>query len=209
MSKEIHKYCEDLSNQDDQILNDLKEYAYKNEKMYQMICGPIVGNFLSLMIKILQPKNVLEIGTYLGYSSIKMAQELPEDGKIDTCELMEQHASTAQNFIDKTMHKNKIKIHIGDALKTIQNFSTSSFDMAFIDADKINYLNYYMYASRLVKKGGYIILDNMLWGGEVLDPKSAEGIAIRETAEYINNDQRTTNFMVPIRDGLMVVQVNE
>ena len=209
MNKEIHEYCETFSDNDSQILNDLKEYAYKNEKMYQMICGPLVGNFLALMIKILQPKNVLEIGTYLGYSSIKMAQELPEKGEIHTCELMEQHASTAQSFINKTPYKNKIKIHIGDALETIQKFSTTSFDMAFIDADKINYLNYYMYASRLVKKRGYIILDNMLWGGDVIDPKSSEGIAIRETAEYINNDPRVTNFMVPIRDGLMVVMINE
>ena len=207
---DIQDYCKTLSDKDSEILEELKNYAYNNEKMYKMISGSLVGNFLKMSVNMLRANNVLELGTYMGYSAIKMAEGLTsETGKIHTCELMEEHVKTAQSFIDKSPYKNNIVIHHGNALDILETFPISSFDVAFIDADKINYLNYYKRCVRLVKHSGYIILDNMFWGGEALNPKNEEARAIRETAEYINSDNRVSNYIIPIRDGLMVAYINE
>ena len=201
--KEIIEYCEKFSNQDSKILKELIEYTFDNSLAPQMISGVQVGNLLQSIILLSNAKKVLEIGMFTGYSALKMAEALPEDGEIHTCEIGENHIKTAQKFFNKSEHGNKITIHEGPALNSLQKFNDNSFDLCFIDADKNNYKNYYIQCTKLLKPNGCLILDNMLWGGEVLNPKDKESQTIADTAKMINNDSMY-NTMLTIRDGLML-----
>ena len=196
-------YCRDHSQADSSLLMELINYTWENEEIPQMISGQLVGNFLKSLIKLLRAKRIVEVGTFTGYSALQMAEALPKDGEIHTCELMEKHAKTAQSFFDRSDHGNKITIHRGPALNSLEQLQAGSFDMAFIDADKTNYLEYYQRCLALIKKGGVIILDNMLWGGDVLDPQDDDAKALRKTGDFIQSDNRVFNTLLPIRDGLM------
>jgi len=202
--KEIIEYCEKLSHQDSSTLQELIDYTYDNALAPQMISGLQVGNLLQSIILLSNAKKVLEIGMFTGYSALKMAERLPEDGEVHTCEIGENHIETAQQFFNKSKHGYKITIHGGPALKSLKTFNETSFDLCFIDADKNNYKNYYSECIKLIKPKGCLILDNMLWGGEVLTPKDKESQTIAETAKLINSDERVYNTMLTIRDGLML-----
>ena len=202
--KEILNYCEKNSVQDSQNLKDLIEYTYKNEPAPQMISGLQVGNFLQSLVMATNAKKILEIGMFTGYSALKMAEVLPNDGKIDTCELGENHIKTAKHFFSKSKHGKKITIHSGPALESIKAFEPNTFDLCFIDADKNNYKNYYIECIKLIKNGASLVIDNMLWGGSVLNPKDKETKTIAQTAKIINADETVHNTMLTIRDGLML-----
>ena len=200
----IDKYCIEHSENENTIQKKIREYTFEHEKYPQMISGIMVGNFLCSLIRSINAKKILEVGMFTGYSAASMARALPSDGEIHTCEYMEEHIYTANNFFSKSKYKDMIKIHSGLALETLESFKVSSFDFAFIDADKINYLNYYLRCIHLVKSNGIIVLDNMLWSGEVINPKDYDSKKLRETGDYIQNDKRVINMLLPIRDGLMV-----
>jgi len=202
--EEILKYCKNHSNKDSKILKELIEYTFKNESAPQMISGVQVGNFLQSLVMGTGAKKILEIGMFTGYSALKMAEVVPENGQIDTCELGENHIKTAKYFFAQSNHGDKIKIHGGPALESIKAFEPNTFDLCFIDADKNNYKNYYIECIKLIKNGGCLVIDNMLWGGSVLDPKDKETKIIAETAKFINDDDRVHNTMLTIRDGLML-----
>ena len=203
IDEKIIKYCNEHSNQDSDILKELETYTFENENIPQMISGNMVGNFLQLLIKSMNAKKILEVGTFTGYSCIKMAQAI-ESCEIHTCELMEKHAQTATNFIKKAKLDKNITVHQGPAIETLETFKINYFDCAFIDADKVNYLEYYKIIITLIRKGGLIVLDNMLWSGEVINPKDKNSIILNKTAKFINDDDRVFNTLLPVRDGLMV-----
>ena len=203
IDEKIIQYCHQYSNPDSEILKELHEYTFNNEDVPQMISGNMVGNFLQLLIKSCDAKKIIEIGTFTGYSAIKMAEK-NSDCEIHTCELMEKHIKTATQFIKKANLEKNITIHKGPAMNTLETFKINYFDFAFIDADKINYLDYYKMIITLIKKGGIVVLDNMLWSGEVINPKDDNSIMLNKTAKFINNDNRVFNTLIPIRDGLMV-----
>ena len=203
IDEKIIKYCDEHSNQDSDILRELETYTFENENIPQMISGNMVGNFLQLLIKSMNAKKILEVGTFTGYSSIKMAQAI-ESCELHTCELMEKHAQTATNFIKKAKLDKNITVHQGPAIETLETFKINYFDCAFIDADKVNYLEYYKIIITLIRKGGLIVLDNMLWSGEVINPKDKNSIMLNKTAKFINDDDRVFNTLLPVRDGLMV-----
>ena len=169
-----------------------------------MISGQLVGKFLQSIIIMTRTKKIVEVGTFTGYSALQMAEVLPSDGEIHTCELMQKHAETAQSFFDQSNHGSKISIHIGPAMDSLEQLKTGSFDMAFVDADKSNYLEYYKRCLLLIRKGGVIVLDNMLWSGSVIDPKEDDSKALRKTGDYIQQDDRVFNTLLSIRDGLML-----
>ena len=202
--EEILKYCESYSNKDSKILKELIEFTFKNEPAPQMISGVQVGNFLQSLVMATGAKKILEIGMFTGYSALKMAEVLPKNGQIDTCESGENHIKTAKHFFSKSKHETKIKIHSGPALESIKVFKPNTFDLCFIDADKNNYKNYYIECLKLIKNGGSLVIDNMLWGGSVLNPKDKETKTIAETAKIINADESVHNTMLTIRDGLML-----
>ena len=203
IDEKIIKYCNQHSNQDSDILKELENYTFENENIPQMISGNMVGNFLQLLIKSMNAKKILEVGTFTGYSCIKMAQAT-ENCELHTCELMEKHAQTATNFIKKAKLDKNITVHQGPAIETLETFKINYFDCAFIDADKVNYLEYYKIIITLIRKGGLIVLDNMLWSGEVVNPKDKNSIMLNKTAKFINDDDRVFNTLLPVRDGLMV-----
>ena len=205
----INTYCQNHSNKNSLLLDELEKFTWANEEVPQMISGQLVGNFLQLIIHSIKAKKILEIGTFTGFSALKMAENLPATGELHTCEIMKKHAETAQSFFNKSNHRKKITIHLGPALKTLEQMKSGFFDMVFIDADKINYLEYYKRSFMLIRKGGIIILDNMLWSGSVINPKTDDAIALRKTGDYIQKDKRVTNMLMPIRDGLMICIKNE
>ena len=197
-------YCKDQSSADSELLTELEKYTWDNEDVPQMISGQLVGNFLQSAIKMIQAQYIVEVGTFTGYSALKMAEALPVNGEVHTCELMDKHARTAQSFFDRSKHGSKITIHRGPALESLEQMKSGSFDLAFIDADKSNYLEYYSRCITLIRHGGAIVLDNMLWGGDVLDPQDEDAKALRKTGEFIQKDARVFNTLLPIRDGLML-----
>ena len=204
IDQQINKYCENVSDSDSDLLVELREYTFANDDVPQMISGSQVGNILKALIQISNSKNVLEVGTFTGYSALKMSEALPDDGILHTCEIMDRHVEVAQDFIDRSTEKNKITILHGNANKTLEQLKSNYYDFAFIDADKSGYLDYYKKCMVLIKTGGIIVLDNMLWSGHVLQPKDDDTNALVNTANFINNDNRCSNFLMTIRDGLMV-----
>ena len=204
ISEEIEQYCLDQSQQDTGLLKALVNKTLKEEEIPQMLSGPLVGGLLQLLIKITGAKNILEIGMFTGYSTLKMAEALPEDGEIHTCELMEKHVKTAESWFNKSNDGYKITIHHGRAIDQLNSFKIGSFDLIFIDADKRNYPEYYRRSTTLLKVGGIAVLDNMLWDGEVLNPKDRNAKALRETAELIKNNHRLESLLLPVRDGILI-----
>ena len=204
ISKKIEQYCLDQSQPDTGLLKALVNKTLKEEEIPQMLSGPLVGGLLQLLIKITGAKNILEIGMFTGYSTLKMAEALPEDGEIHTCELMEKHVKTAESWFNKSNDGYKITIHHGRAIDQLNSFKIGSFDLIFIDADKINYPEYYRRSTTLLKVGGIAVLDNMLWDGEVLNPKDRNAKALRETAELIKNNHRLESLLLPVRDGILI-----
>ena len=200
----INKYCEQVSEQDNDLLIELREYTFENEQVPQMISGSQVGNILKSFIQLSNAKNILEVGTFTGYSALKMAEAIPGNGAIHTCEIMDRHVEVAQKFINKSKYKDLITILHGNANETLEQLQPEFYDIAFIDADKSGYLDYYKKCMVLVKRGGIIILDNMLWSGHVLNPQDDDTMSLVKTANFIKNDQRCTNFLMTIRDELMV-----
>ena len=204
--EKIENYCKDFSFKDSPLLSDLTESTWSSEKLPQMLSGSLVGGLLQTIIRISGAVNVLEIGMFTGYSALKMAEALPENGKIHTCELMGKHINTASKWFKKSESGYKISIHEGPALQSLERMKDLTFDLVFIDADKLNYPNYYKRTYDLLKKGGVGILDNMLWSGKVIDPSDKESIALRETAELIRNNDKLYPLLLPVRDGVMVYQ---
>jgi caffeoyl-CoA O-methyltransferase len=204
MINKLEKYCIDHSNDETNLLKEIKEFTYNNEPAPQMISDSIVCNMLLSIIKMIKAENILEIGMFTGYSALFMAQGLPDSGKIHTCEIMDRHVNNASQFFKRSKHNHKISIHHGEALDCLETFKITSFDLIFIDADKKNYIEYYNRAVKLIRKGGVIVLDNMLWGGSVINPKDLESQTLSKLGKIINNDDRIFNILLPIRDGIMV-----
>ena len=200
----IMNYCNNHSHENSPLLMELEKYTWDNEDIPQMISGQLVGNFLQLMIQSIQAKNILEIGMFTGFSALKMAEVLPSDGELHTCEIMEKHVATAQSFFNRSAQGSNITIHRGPALQSLEQLQASSFDMAFIDADKSNYLEYYKRCLNLIRSGGAIVLDNMLWSGSVINPQDDDSKTLRKTGDYIQKDKRVFNTLLTIRDGLML-----
>jgi len=204
ITENIHGYCKEHTASDNKLLSEVEKYTWDNEDVPQMISGQMVGKFLQSIIRMIAAQKIVEVGTFTGYSALQMAEAIPLAGEIHTCELMKKHTETAQSFFDKSDYGKKITIHQGPALESLETLKVGDFDMAFIDADKSNYLEYYKRCLVLIRAGGVIILDNMLWSGSVIDPNDDDSQALRKTGDYIQKDKRVFNVLFPIRDGLML-----
>lgn len=177
--------------------------------MPRMISGHLQGKTLELLVKLLNPKTILEIGTYTGYSGICMARGLGQDGKLITLDINDELETMVRNFFEKSGLSHKIDYRLGDAIKIIPSLE-GNFDMVFIDADKNNYINYYNLVIDRVSPGGIIIADNVLWSGKVV-LKEGQKIdkdtkIILEYNRMVQEDPRVENVLLPIRDGLMIAR---
>ena len=165
-------------------------------------------HFLHLLIKSSKIKKILEIGTFTGLSTLSMSLALPEDGSVIALDKNKATSTTAKNFFKKAAQENKIKLIIAPALESLNNLNDQKekFDLVFIDADKENYKNYFNHSVDLIEKDGLILIDNVLWHGEVVDDNKQDKltVCIREFNSYVNNDKRVENLIIPIGDGLTV-----
>jgi caffeoyl-CoA O-methyltransferase len=188
-------------------LSELAEETRATLQSPQMLTGTIEGRFLELLVYGLQARRVLELGTYSGYSSLSMAAGLPEGGHIDTCEFDEKHAEVARRHVAASPYADRITVHLGPALETIEQLE-GNFDFVFIDADKVNYLNYYEALIPRLAGNGLMALDNTLWSGRVLDESddSNETKAIRELNDRLAADDRVIVAQLTVRDGVTLVR---
>jgi predicted O-methyltransferase YrrM len=174
-----------------------------------MQIDPTQCHFLHLIIKISNIKNVLEIGTFTGLSALSISLALPEDGKLIALDKNEKTNELALKFFKKAKQDHKIKTIVKPALETLEELNKNEFDMIFIDADKMNYKQYYEKSLELIKKGGLIIIDNVLWHGEVADEKNNDKftINIREFNKLVNEDSRVEQIIMPLGDGMTICRV--
>jgi predicted O-methyltransferase YrrM len=171
-----------------------------------MLSGYFQGRVLSMISHMIKPAVVLEIGTYLGYSALCLAEGLTEAGKVITIDIQEDTSRVAREFVGKTEYDSKIEFHLGPAADIIPTLAPD-FDMVFIDADKTNYSNYYNLVFDRVRPGGFIIADNVLWSGKVLlEDKDEDTRALNDFSQMVTRDVRVANVLLPIRDGLMIVR---
>lgn len=191
----------------DEVLQELETYTNANHPHAQMLSGHVQGKVLEMISRMIKPTRILEIGTFTGFSALCLAKGLQPDGKLVTLELRTDDAETARTYFIKAGMDKKIELIVGDALKIIPSL-TETWDLVFIDADKVNYIPYYELTLQSVKKGGWILADNVLFHGEVLEEnitgKNAK--ALQAFNEYVKNDDRVHQAMLTIRDGLLLIQ---
>ena len=208
ITKELSDYCENNTSAETDILAQLNRETHLKVVSPRMLSGHLQGRFLSFISKLQQPKLVVEIGTYTGYSALCLAEGLAENGKLISIDVNEETSTFAKSFISKTEYANKIDLVLADAKDYIPTIK-ESIDLVFIDADKKNYLNYYHLVIDKLNKGGLIIADNVFWSGKITMSESAmdkETLTLHQFNQFVQQDSRVENMLLPIRDGLMVVR---
>lgn len=204
---EIEAYAESHSVKESKACRALREHTYRQMDCPQMVVGPLEGAFLKMLTQLIHAKTVLEIGMFTGYSALCFAESLPEDGSVTTCEIDEEAASLARAHFAQSPHGRKITICMGPALHTMNRLA-GTYDVVFIDADKVNYVNYYRRAKALLAPNGIILIDNVLWEGAVLKqpPPDERTAAIQELNHVVSSDGEMTCVLLTIRDGLLMVK---
>ena len=206
ISTPLTAYAEEHTSGESAVLTELREYCYREMSNSSMLSGFYQGRVLSMLSHMIRPKIVLEIGTYLGYSALCFAEGLADGGKVITLDVQEETNRIAKSYVARTEYADRIEFLLGPAVDLIPEL-TESFDLVFIDADKTNYSNYYDLVIDRLSPGGFIIADNVLWSGKVLDPvKDAETQALSDFNEKVLADERVENVLLPIRDGLMLIR---
>jgi len=203
----VNEYAEQSSTAVDDLLQSIEEYTLQHHPKAHMISGKIQGKFLEMISCMVSPKRVLEIGTFTGYSAICLAKGLLQTGELHTIEIREEDAKIASGFIEKAGLAQQIKVHIGNAMDIIPNLG-ENWDLIFIDADKVNYIAYYELTLPLLKKGGWIIADNVLFHGQVLEKpfKGKNPEAIDAFNKHVAKDSRVEVVMLTVRDGLSIIR---
>ena len=203
----IEAYAAAHTTQPEPLLAELAEETRASLRSPQMLTGTIEGRFLELLVHGLAAKRVLELGTYSGYGTLSMAAGLPEGGRIDSCEISEEHAAVARRYLERAGYADRVTVHVGPALETIRGLD-GEFDFVFIDADKENYVAYYEEVLPRLTAHGLIAADNTLWSGRVLDESddSEATRAIREFNERVAADDRVTSVMLTVRDGVTLIR---
>lgn len=205
IDEKIERYAHDHTQDEGELLLRIKAETYATLECPQMLTGRLEGRLLKLLAQLLGAKRILEIGTFSGYSALSMAEALPDGGVLITCENDPPAIEFARRYFAQSPHGKKITLREGPALETIQTLA-GPFDMVFIDADKLNYLNYYEAVLPLVRSGGLIVVDNVLWSGRVLNPTDDHDRAIHQFNESVIRDVRVEQVLLPIRDGIYCIR---
>jgi caffeoyl-CoA O-methyltransferase len=201
------KYSENYTSAENDLLKEISTYTFAHHTDPGMLSGHVQGRLLQSLSSMIQPRRVLEIGTLTGYSALCLAEGLTNDGELHTLELRERDAALARGFFDKSRFADRLFIHTGEALAVMETLK-APWDLVFIDADKINYVNYYEAVLPQVRTGGFILADNVLFHGEVLEEiiKGKNALAIQKFNVHVRNDQRVECVMLTVRDGLMLIR---
>jgi predicted O-methyltransferase YrrM len=207
ISQEIDRYCCTHSEDENDLLKRINRETHVEVLQPRMLSGHFQGRVLSMLSKMIQPKRILEIGTYTGYSALCLAEGLSSDGKLVTIDVNEELVNRVKGYFNASEYAKQIEYILSPALEVIPTL-IEEWDLVFIDADKQNYIAYYELVLPLVKPGGYIILDNVLWSGKVADPEKndKDTVLLRELNTIIHADDRVEEVLLPIRDGLMIAR---
>jgi predicted O-methyltransferase YrrM len=205
INNEFTQYAERFTSDESEVLRELREHCYAHYEDKAMLSGFYQGRLLAMFSRMIGPRVVLEIGTYLGYSALCFAEGLADGGKVITLDVNEETNKVARSFVEKSEFKDRIDFRLGNAVDVIPTLG-ETLDLVFIDADKPNYSNYYNLVFDHVRPGGFIIADNVLWSGAVLkDEKDENAQALHEFNQMVQADDRVSNILFAVRDGLMVV----
>jgi caffeoyl-CoA O-methyltransferase len=204
---DVERYAEEHTTSPEPLLAELAEETRASLRVPEMLTGTIEGRFLELLVHSLGARRVLELGTYSGYSALSMAAGLPEDGRIDTCEVDETHAAVARRYIEHAGLSDRITVHLGPALDTLGRLE-GPFDFVFIDADKENYRNYYEAVLPKLAPRGLIAVDNTLWSGHVADESNDDQTTrvMRDFNDHLRADDRVVSVLLTVRDGVTLVR---
>ena len=209
ISQELEYYIEHHYEKEPQHLAALNKETYQKILLPRMLSGHFQGRVLSMLSKLIRPVNILEIGTYTGYSALCLCEGMQENGQLHTIDIKEELIDFQRKHFDKSPWGNQIVQHLGEAIDIIPDLNLK-FDLVFIDADKENYINYFEMIVPKMNKGGIILSDNVLWSGKVLEPLQKNDLSTKILLEYnqlLNNDPRVETVLLPIRDGLTVSRV--
>ncbi|MDC0946705.1 class I SAM-dependent methyltransferase [Nitrospinaceae bacterium] len=207
IDEKIEEYAFNHTSYEGDLLTRLEEETYEKLEIPQMTTGRIEARLLKLLARLVSAKRILEIGTFAGYSALSMAEALPEAGELVTCEEDPVAIGFARKYFDLSANGKKITQMEGPALESLESIK-GPFDMAFIDADKENYGNYYEAILPMIRSGGLIAVDNVLWSGRVLDPQDKSDKAIHQFNERVINDERVESVLLTVRDGLNCIIKN-
>lgn len=205
IDEDIENYAYDHTQIESDFLWRLEMETYDQLEIPHMLTGRVEGRLLKMLAQLVEARRIIEIGTFGGYSAISMAEALPDDGYLVTCEVDPVAIKFAKRFFSESVHGKKITLEEGPALNTLKKI-TGSFDMAFIDADKENYLNYYEALLPMMRPGGLIVVDNVLWSGRVLNPQETSDYAINKFNQKVSCDHRVEKVMLTIRDGISLLR---
>ena len=209
ISQELEDYIEHHSEKEPQHLAALNKETYQKILLPRMLSGHFQGRVLSMLSKLIRPVNILEIGTYTGYSALCLCEGMQDEGQLHTIDIKEELIDFQRKHFDKSAWGKQILQHLGEAIDIIPGLDLK-FDLVFIDADKENYINYFEMIVPKMNKGGIILSDNVLWSGKVLEPLQKNDLSTKILLEYnqlLNNDPRVETVLLPIRDGLTVSRV--
>jgi predicted O-methyltransferase YrrM len=201
----LERYAEEHSSDAPDPLVRLEKETLERMKSPQMLSGRTEGQFLAILLRVLGARRALEVGMFTGYSALMMASALPDDGELITMDVNPDAEAVARRYFAESPHGSKIRIRMGPALETLASLE-APFDFAFIDADKENYPHYYDRVMELLRPGGLVAVDNVLWSGEVLEPKDEESRAIHALNERVHADPRVDHVLLTIRDGLLLAR---
>lgn len=203
----VQSYADRFSSPEDELLKQITAQTYASHPQAHMLSGHVQGKFLEMISTLLQPRRILEIGTFTGYSALCLVKGLSKDGLLHTIELREEDAAVARANFDRSNAPEKIILHTGNALEIIPTLK-ETWDLVFIDADKVGYTDYYELVLPGVRQGGVILADNVLFHGQVLEQpvtgKNAK--AIQSFNEQVQQDERVDNVLLTIRDGLLLIR---
>ncbi len=209
ISTTLEDYIEQHSQEEPALLAALNKETYQKVLLPRMLSGHFQGRVLSMLSKLIRPVNILEIGTYTGYSALCLCEGMQENGYLHTIDIKEELVDFQRKHFDKSPWGNQIIQHLGEAVSIIPTLDIK-FDLVFIDADKENYINYFEMIVPKMNKGGIILSDNVLWSGKVLEPLQPNDTSTKILLEYnelLKNDSRVESVLLPIRDGLTVSRV--
>lgn len=201
----IEQYAAEHTEPLDPLLDELREETYAKTSAPQMQVGRIEGSFLRLLVRLCRARRVLELGMFTGYSALMMAEGLPDDGELVTCDVDPKAEQIARRYFARSPHGRKIQVRMGPALETIRTLK-APIDFVFIDADKENYSSYFDAVLPLLPPGGLIVADNTLWSGRVLDPRAETDRAIAAFNDKVAADARVEKVQLTVRDGMTLIR---
>ena len=206
VAREAEEYAADHTSPMSPLLEEIEQFTLTGTPYPSMLTGRVQGRFLQLIVQLSGARNIIDIGTFTGYSTLAMAEALSPDGRILTIEHNPEHARIAQDFFNRSQSRDKITLRLGEALEILKTMSDGQTDLVFIDADKHNYSAYYEESMRILRPGGLILADNALWYGRIFNPQDDDSRAMADFNERVNTDERAEKLFLTIRDGIYLIR---